>query len=147
MAARGDLIAQFIEITGTDENVARFYLSSCDWDIEVSFRPTGDNNDAAKAQSSKAFNNCANYTASARAGQLLEHPGGPAGSGADGGPRGQPQTKADIEQRSKCIGIRCWGHQECGLSRRYLVSFGGHRPGSDQGQAKVSDKSCKVRDK
>ncbi|XP_016958705.1 NSFL1 cofactor p47 [Drosophila biarmipes] len=34
MAARGDLIAQFIEITGTDENVARFYLSSCDWDIE-----------------------------------------------------------------------------------------------------------------
>ncbi|XP_017049938.1 NSFL1 cofactor p47 [Drosophila ficusphila] len=34
MAAHGDLIAQFIEITGTDENVARFYLSSCDWDIE-----------------------------------------------------------------------------------------------------------------
>ncbi|XP_030560605.1 NSFL1 cofactor p47 [Drosophila novamexicana] len=34
MAARGDLIAQFIEITGSDENVARFYLSSCDWDIE-----------------------------------------------------------------------------------------------------------------
>ncbi|XP_017868478.1 PREDICTED: NSFL1 cofactor p47 [Drosophila arizonae] len=34
MAARGDLTAQFIEITGTDENVARFYLSSCDWDIE-----------------------------------------------------------------------------------------------------------------
>ncbi|XP_064547897.1 NSFL1 cofactor p47 [Drosophila montana] len=34
MAARGDLIAQFIEITGGDENVARFYLSSCDWDIE-----------------------------------------------------------------------------------------------------------------
>lgn len=37
MAARGDLTAQFIEITGTDENVARFYLSSCDWDIEVNF--------------------------------------------------------------------------------------------------------------
>ncbi|XP_017002375.3 NSFL1 cofactor p47 [Drosophila takahashii] len=34
MASHGDLIAQFIEITGTDENVARFYLSSCDWDIE-----------------------------------------------------------------------------------------------------------------
>lgn len=37
MAARGDLIAQFIEITGTDENTARFYLTSCDWDIEVKF--------------------------------------------------------------------------------------------------------------
>ncbi|XP_068144785.1 NSFL1 cofactor p47 [Drosophila tropicalis] len=34
MAARADLIAQFIEITGSDENVASFYLSSCDWDIE-----------------------------------------------------------------------------------------------------------------
>ncbi|KAH8290401.1 hypothetical protein KR054_002681 [Drosophila jambulina] len=34
MASHGDLIAQFIEITGTDENVARFYLTSCDWDIE-----------------------------------------------------------------------------------------------------------------
>ncbi|KAH8416183.1 hypothetical protein KR222_010108 [Zaprionus bogoriensis] len=34
MAARGDLIAQFIEITGTDENTARFYLTSCEWDIE-----------------------------------------------------------------------------------------------------------------
>ncbi|XP_030368946.1 NSFL1 cofactor p47 [Scaptodrosophila lebanonensis] len=34
MAARGDLIAQFIEITSSDENVARFYLTSCDWDLE-----------------------------------------------------------------------------------------------------------------
>ncbi|KAH8340171.1 hypothetical protein KR067_012301 [Drosophila pandora] len=34
MASQGDLIAQFIEITGSDENTARFYLSSCDWDIE-----------------------------------------------------------------------------------------------------------------
>ncbi|KAL7735968.1 hypothetical protein ACLKA6_002400 [Drosophila palustris] len=34
MAARGDLIAQFIEITGTDDNTAKFYLSSSDWDIE-----------------------------------------------------------------------------------------------------------------
>jgi len=35
MAARGDLVAQFIEITGTDEITAKFYLSSCEWDIEV----------------------------------------------------------------------------------------------------------------
>ncbi|KAH8284554.1 hypothetical protein KR018_004110 [Drosophila ironensis] len=34
MASHDDLIAQFIEITGSDENTARFYLSSCDWDIE-----------------------------------------------------------------------------------------------------------------
>ncbi|KAH8374108.1 NSFL1 cofactor p47 [Drosophila serrata] len=34
MASHDELIAQFIEITGTDENVARFYLTSCDWDIE-----------------------------------------------------------------------------------------------------------------
>lgn len=37
MAAQGDLIAQFIEITGTDENTARFYLTSCEWDIQVKF--------------------------------------------------------------------------------------------------------------
>lgn len=41
MASQGDLIAQFIEITGSDENTARFYLSSCDWDIEVRFRDAG----------------------------------------------------------------------------------------------------------
>ncbi|EDW01167.1 NSFL1 cofactor p47 [Drosophila grimshawi] len=36
MAARGDLVAQFIEITGTDETTAKFYLNSSDWDIEQS---------------------------------------------------------------------------------------------------------------
>ncbi|SPP75699.1 NSFL1 cofactor p47 [Drosophila guanche] len=34
MAARGDMIAQFIEITGTDDNTATFYLNSSEWDIE-----------------------------------------------------------------------------------------------------------------
>jgi len=97
MAARGDLIAQFIEITGTDENVARFYLSSCDWDIEVSFRRAGDNNDAANAASTNAPKKNAKFAFSARSGQLLEHSGGFAGSGAIGGPRGQPETKADFE--------------------------------------------------
>lgn len=37
MAAQGDQIAQFIEITGTDDHTARFYLTSCEWDIEVKF--------------------------------------------------------------------------------------------------------------
>ncbi|ALC40534.1 p47 [Drosophila busckii] len=34
MANKGDLIAQFIEITSTDETVAKFYLSSSEWNIE-----------------------------------------------------------------------------------------------------------------
>lgn len=35
MANQGELIAQFIEISGSDENVAQFYLSSSDWSLEV----------------------------------------------------------------------------------------------------------------
>ncbi|EDX06018.1 GD10253 [Drosophila simulans] len=104
MAARGDLIAQFIEITGTDENVARFYLSSCDWDIEHAL---------------------GNYW-STQADLPVPVP--------TVGHADNPQTKADFEYRSKCIGIHCW----CRRSHRYLVSFGGHRTGSDQGQAKAS---------
>lgn len=35
MADHDELIAQFIEISGGDENVARFYLSSSNWSLEV----------------------------------------------------------------------------------------------------------------
>ncbi|KAL9912843.1 NSFL1 cofactor p47 [Glossina fuscipes fuscipes] len=34
MADRDELVSQFIEISGSDENVARFYLSSCNWSLE-----------------------------------------------------------------------------------------------------------------
>lgn len=35
MADHDELIAQFIEISGGEENVARFYLSSSNWSLEV----------------------------------------------------------------------------------------------------------------
>lgn len=35
MADHDALIAQFIEISGGEENVARFYLSSSNWSLEV----------------------------------------------------------------------------------------------------------------
>uniref|UniRef100_A0A1A9X3S0 Uncharacterized protein n=1 Tax=Glossina brevipalpis TaxID=37001 RepID=A0A1A9X3S0_9MUSC len=34
MADRDEVVSQFIEISGSDENVARFYLSSCNWSLE-----------------------------------------------------------------------------------------------------------------
>lgn len=35
MSNNDELIAQFIEISGGDENVARFYLASSNWSLEV----------------------------------------------------------------------------------------------------------------
>ena len=35
MADHDALIAQFIEISGGEENIARFYLSSSNWSLEV----------------------------------------------------------------------------------------------------------------